>query len=109
MVKVLAKPGQNIIDELTPISAHLLHMAVGVCGEAGELIDCIKKQAIYGKDLDEINLVEELGDLEFYLEGIRQATGVTREACLAANMRKLAKRYEGFLYTNQAAQQRADK
>lgn len=108
MVAGLAKPGEEIVASLTPLTADLLHMAVGVAGEAGELVDCIKKYAIYGKPMDLINLVEELGDLEFYMERIRQRTGVTREETLLATINKLGKRY-GDKYSDQAAQVRADK
>lgn len=108
MVGRLAKPGSAIVEGLTWRTAHLLHMAVGVSGEAGELLDAVKKTAIYCKPLDPANVVEELGDLEFYMEGMRQAIGVSREECLAANMEKLARRYPAG-FSNAAAQARADK
>ena len=63
MVKDLAKDGQAIIDSATPLATHLLHMAVGICGEVGE-----KFEALLLKD--RVNLREECGDLEFYLEGV---------------------------------------
>lgn len=109
LVAALVKPGQALIDTLTPDKAHLQHMAIGVAGESGELLDCVKKHTIYGKDLDKENLLEELGDLEFYLEGIRQVTGLTREECLSHNIAKLSKRYEKLAYSDQAAQDRKDK
>ena len=108
LVRQLAKPGEEIIDDLTPTQAFVLHMAIGVSGEAGELLDAIKKFAIYQKPLDFTNLVEELGDIEFYLEGIRQAFSLDREDILKANIVKLRKRY-GERYTNAAAIARADK
>lgn len=109
MVKVLAKSGDIIAKELTGNDAHLMHMAIGISGEAGELLDAIKKRVIYRKDLDLENVIEELGDLEFYLEGIRQGLGLTREQCLEANINKLGKRYEGMKYSDKAAHDRADK
>lgn len=84
-------------------------MAVGVSGEAGELLDAIKKVAVYRKPVDRANVVEELGDLEFYMEGLRQGLGITREETLLANINKLSKRYEGLKYSDSAAQTRADK
>lgn len=107
-VAALAKPGEKIIEGLDGWSMHRLHMAVGICGEAGELIDAIKKESIYEKPLNKENVIEELGDLEFYMEGLRQSIGVTREDCIIANRAKLQKRYNG-IYSNQAAQERADK
>lgn len=109
MVTALVKPGGEILVSLTPDQANLLHITPCVASEAGELFDAVKKHVIYGKPLDRENVVEELGDLEFYLEAIRQALSITREETLAANIAKLSKRYEGLKYTDQAAQQRADK
>jgi NTP pyrophosphatase (non-canonical NTP hydrolase) len=109
MVRVLAKDGNEIAENMSGEEAHLLHMAVGVSGEAGELIDAVKKAVIYRKPLDRENVIEELGDIEFYLEGLRQGVGVTREETLNANKAKLGKRYEGFKYSDNAAQTRADK
>lgn len=109
MVKALAKPGETMLNEMTPEQMHLLHMAVGVAGEAGELLDCIKKVAVYQKNVDLENLIEELGDLEFYMQGIRATYGITRERTLQHNLDKLAKRYADKKYSNQQAQNRADK
>ena len=109
MVTALAKPGQAIIDSLTPDKADLLHMAVGVAGEAGELLDAVKKHVIYVKDLDVENVVEELGDKEFYMERIRQLINVSRVHTLQINIMKLEKRYKYHQYDDQAAQARADK
>lgn len=109
LVRALVKPGEKIVDSMTAIGADLLHMAVGVSGEAGELLDAVKKHVIYNKPIDLENIVEELGDLEFYMEGLRQNLGITREETLTANIAKLSVRYAGLTYSDQAAQDRADK
>ena len=109
MVGALVKPGQDIIDSLTPGKMNALHMTVGVSGEAGELLDAVKKYVIYNKEVDRENVIEELGDLEFYMEGIRQEFGITREATIAANINKLGKRYSAGSYSDKQAQERADK
>ena len=109
MVQALAKPGADIVASLTPETAHLLHMAVGVSGEAGELLDAVKKAAVYNKPIGLANVVEELGDLEFYMEGLRQGLGITREETLQGNIAKLSVRYNGLKYSDAAAQARADK
>lgn len=109
MVRALAKDGNLILRDMSPIQADLLHMGVGVSGEAGELLDAIKKNVIYGKPLDLENVVEELGDLEFYMERIRQITGITRQQTIDANIAKLGKRYSSGTYSNEQAQTRADK
>lgn len=109
MVATLKKPGEAILEVLRPIHADALHMAIGACGEAGELADAIKKWTIYGKELDRANVVEELGDLEFFMQGIREITGISREETLEANMSKLAQRYAGLKYSDAQAIARADK
>ena len=78
MVNQLAKPGADIIAQLTPCSMHLLHMSVGISGEAGELLEAVLDcENIDSVDVE--NVTEELGDFEFYLEGFRQEMGVKRE------------------------------
>lgn len=109
MVTALIKPGQNILDDLTPEGVNMWHMATGVSGEAGELLDAVKKYAVYNKPLDRVNVIEELGDLEFYMEGLRQAISTTREEVLQANVAKLSIRYSKGKYSDQQAQERADK
>lgn len=112
MVERLQKPGVAIVEHMSPLRAATLHMGVGVCTEAGELLDAFKKWVFYGKPLDVTNVVEELGDIEFYLEGIRQNLGITREQTLEANVNKLlagknARYADG--YSDAAAIARADK
>ena len=110
MTLTLAKDGVVIKQEITPEQANLLHMAVGVSGESGELLDAIKKHVIYGKDLDLENVIEELGDLEFYMEGLRAALCLSRKEILMANKVKLlGKRYASGTYSDSQATGRADK
>lgn len=113
MVSKLVKDPREILEDILANDIYqdldLLHSVLGISGEAGELVDAIKKHVIYNKPLDRENVIEELGDMEFYLEQLRQAVGVTREETLQANINKLAKRYPNFQYTNQRAHERTDK
>lgn len=86
-----------------------LHAAVGISGEAGELLDAIKKNWVYNKELDSENVKEELGDLMFYITAMMLLQGITLDEVLEANVTKLEKRYAGLQYTDEAAQTRADK
>ena len=86
-----------------------LHAAVGISGEAGELLDAIKKEWVYNKPLDYKNVIEELGDLRFYIQAMMIHTGITEQEVLQHNADKLAKRYVGMRYSDIAAQTRADK
>jgi NTP pyrophosphatase (non-canonical NTP hydrolase) len=87
----------------------LIHAALGVAGEAGELVDAIKKHTIYGKPLDRANVVEELGDLRFYIQAVQNILGISEYEILQENFNKLSKRYESLSYSNEAAIARADK
>lgn len=109
MVTSLVKDGNLICQELTSNDAHIMHMAIGIIGEAGELLDAIKRRVIYRKELDKDNVIEELGDIEFYLEGIRQGLGITRQETIDGNITKLTKRYSEGKFSNRQANERADK
>ena len=109
MTLALAKDGAVIKQEITPEQANLLHMAVGVSGEAGELLDAIKKHVIYQKPLDVENVKEELGDLLFYMSNLMQSVGLSFEEVLQHNVDKLSVRYSSGSYSNKQAQERADK
>jgi NTP pyrophosphatase (non-canonical NTP hydrolase) len=108
LVRSLKKPGAAIAYDISANEADVLHMVLGVAGESGEIVDLLKKTIIYGKPLDREKLELELGDLEFYLEGLRQAVGLTRESILKKNIKKLTKRYAGMSYSDQAAIERVD-
>ena len=86
-----------------------LHAALGVAGEAGELADAIKKEYIYGKPRNRENVVEELGDLRFFIQAVMNHYGITESEVLQENGNKLAKRYNGLRYSGEAAIARADK
>jgi NTP pyrophosphatase (non-canonical NTP hydrolase) len=105
----LVKNGQDIIDSLTPEKADAWHMSSALCGEAGELFDAVKRWVIYEKDIDMENVLEELGDLEFYLQRIRDIFGFERSDVIQHNINKLSKRYESLNFSNEQAQKRADK
>jgi len=109
LVRRIAKSGQEIKDSLSAKDLDLWHHATGCATEAGELLDAAKKVAIYNKPVDRENVIEELGDLEFYMQGLRANLGITREECLAHNIAKLTKRYPKGTFDNADAVARADK
>ena len=85
------------------------HAVLGICGEAGELADAIKKHVHYRKPLDRENVIEELGDIFFYLHALMNLIGVTEQEVLNANAVKLSNRYSDPTYSDEAAIARADK
>lgn len=84
------------------------HAALGICGEAGELADAVKKHVAYGKALDTDNVLEESGDLLFYAVQLLTMSGHTLEEAMEHNIKKLKDRYPQG-YSDQAALARADK
>ncbi len=70
---------------------------MGLCGEAGEAIDLVKKHLFHGHELKRDELIKELGDVAWYLAESCTALGVELEEVLTLNIEKLKKRYpEGF-------------
>lgn len=92
----------NISERLCEIDIiHLLHGAMGICTEGGELLDALKKHIYYGKGLDTVNIVEELGDVLWYVALICRTLGVSLDEVMQKNIEKLRTRYpENFSETN---------
>ncbi len=75
----------------------LLNGVMGLCGEAGEAIDLVKKWMMQGHPLDKAHLRKELGDIAWYLAETATAIGCDLESILRENIEKLRARYpEGF-------------
>lgn len=80
----------------------LLHGIIGICTEAGEIQDQFKKHVWYGKELDMVNIKEELGDILWYIQLICNEMVVTITDLQITNMRKLEQRYKGKFSTGAA-------
>src|SRR5262245_7633016 len=71
----------------------LLHAAMGLCTEAGEFMDMMKKHILYGRPIDEVNLQEELGDSQWYSALAVDALEAKFVDILEKNILKLRARY----------------
>ncbi len=71
----------------------LMHAAMGMCTEAGEFQDQLKRHLFYGKPLDDVNLAEEVGDLLWYCALAANALGVNLADVAEKNIAKLRARY----------------
>jgi len=71
----------------------LLHSIMGCCTESGELMDILKKYIYYGKKIDKLALIEEVGDVLWYLGIMVDELGVSFEEVMRLNICKLKKRY----------------
>ena len=75
----------------------LINGVMGLCGEAGEAIDIVKKHLAQGHPLDREALIRELGDVAWYLAETAYALDASLEDVLEGNIGKLKARYpQGF-------------
>lgn len=75
----------------------ILNGILGLCGEAGECAEVIKKNMFQGHPMDSHHLASELGDVAWYLAVSAYCLGYTLEDVFRINIEKLRKRYpEGF-------------
>ena len=77
--------------------ARLQEGALGLAGEAGEVADYIKKGVYQGHVLKPDKLVEELGDVLWYVALVADAGGISLDDVARANIDKLWARFpQGF-------------
>ena len=72
---------------------NVLYAAIGICGEAGEVSELIKKYAYHGHAIDKDHLARELGDVLWYVSYMAHLFGYSLGKIMAMNQEKLAKRY----------------
>ena len=82
------KTKQTLVEK-----ARVLHHLDGLVTEIGELRDAYKKHIFYGTPLDRVNVVEEVGDIEYYLELFCDAENINREDARNRVINKLRQRY----------------
>lgn len=81
--------------------------AMNLAGEAGEVVDLVKKEQYHGTPIDRAKLVKELGDCLWAVAATGFAYGITLQEVAEVNVEKLQKRYpNGF--TKADAQARRD-
>lgn len=84
------KPWRDITEDL---SDYIL----GLVGEAGELANTAKKMLFHGHDWDKQKLLEEAGDVMWYLTTVVTVLNASLEEVARQNIEKLRKRYpEGY-------------
>lgn len=72
---------------------NVIYAAMGMCGEAGEASELIKKYAYHGHAIDTEHLARELGDVLWYVSYMAHLFGYPLGKIMAMNQEKLAKRY----------------
>lgn len=76
------------------INSRLLHAAIGLATETGEIMEALERTAV-GEPLDEVNICEEIGDIEWYLAIAYREMRTTPAAEKARNIAKLRAAYPG--------------
>lgn len=72
---------------------NVLYAAIGMCGEAGEVSELVKKYEYHGHAIDTEHLARELGDVLWYVSYMANLFGYPLGKIMEMNQEKLAKRY----------------
>jgi len=79
------------------MSFELANYCMGLAGESGEVVDYLKKIVFHGHDLKKKKIVEELGDVLWYVSAIASKLGIELDHVAEVNIEKLKNRYpNGF-------------
>jgi NTP pyrophosphatase (non-canonical NTP hydrolase) len=80
-----------------PEKDQIANAVMGLAGEAGEVIDLYKKTLFHGHTLDALTVIDELGDVLWYVAAIASLEGLSLNDIAQANIDKLLARYpNGF-------------
>lgn len=74
---------------------HLFNGVLGLAGEAGECADLVKKHCFQDARPIHGEMIDELGDVLWYVAETAAALGVSLEEVAVRNVEKLKKRYPG--------------
>ena len=87
---------------------NVLYAAIGMCGEAGEVSELVKKYAYHGHVIDTEHLARELGDVLWYVSYMAHLFGYPLGKIMAMNQEKLAKRYPDGKFDAERSRNRKD-
>ena len=87
---------------------NVLYAAIGMCGEAGEVSELIKKYAYHGHTMDKEHLARELGDVLWYVSYMADLFGYSLGEIMAMNQEKLAKRYPDGKFDEERSRNREE-
>ena len=74
-------------------NGHLFNGVLGLAGEAGECADLVKKHCFQDERPIHDALIDELGDVLWYVAETAGALGVSLDEVAVRNVEKLKKRY----------------
>ena len=76
------------LEGIKPYKQHMLHAHLGLSSEVGEIGDALKKHFVYGQALDYTNIVEECGDILWYISLMLDSWFTGEPACRGAARRR---------------------
>jgi NTP pyrophosphatase (non-canonical NTP hydrolase) len=85
----------------------LLNGVMGAAGEAGELVDLMKKELFQGHPFDREHYIKECGDVLYYLALIAESLDTTLEHVAITNNQKLWERYPNGFSTDKSVHRKA--
>lgn len=95
--RVAVKINELAREEVDYDFTEATNAALGLCGEAGEVCDMIKKWIFHEAELDQEHLKKEIGDVMWYVALMCDAFNWSLDDILEINIDKLKKRYpDGF-------------
>ena len=87
---------------------NVLYAAIGMCGEAGEVSELVKKYAYHGHTMDTEHLARELGDVLWYVSYMADLFGYSLGEIMEMNQDKLAKRYPDGKFDEERSRNRKE-
>lgn len=104
-LKKYSELAKRTCPQLGNAFADTVHMLFGISTEIGELQDQYKKHLAYGKELDLVNIEEEIGDIMWYIINFCRFNNLDLEKILDQNIEKLKSRFPDK-FTEQLAKNR---
>ena len=87
---------------------NVIYAAMGMCGEAGEASELVKKYAYHAHKLDSDHLARELGDVLWYVSYMAHLLGYPLGRIMVMNQEKLAKRYPDGKFDEERSRNREE-
>ncbi len=100
---LISKPDHELSDS----DIMLVWTAIGLAGEAGEVVEHVKKGIFHQHGIERSVLKKELGDVMWYIASICEVAGLDLGEIIQENIDKLLLRYPNG-YSSQDSQKRVD-
>lgn len=97
-----ADPEPSTPVELTHLDTRVVHAIIGLATESVELLEALLESIETGEKIDGVNVLEELGDINWYHAIAIDALGGDWEQIQATNLAKLEARNKGKKFNAEA-------